>query len=157
MFPITLPRKEIEENGYPWRPKPYSSQSLLLLLFLHPDPIYCFLGNPEALYPSITDMASLRPVLPLLMVAVLIAVEERISGPSCMASGRGGEGASHPDDLKVMMVADLLLLGSDASYADTFFRDSFTSKFFRVIIASCTVVADLSKAVCSLISSTGIP
>ncbi|XP_064938872.1 uncharacterized protein LOC135593009 isoform X2 [Musa acuminata AAA Group] len=76
-------------------------------------------------------MASLRPVLPLVMVAVLIAVEERISGPSCVASGRGGEGASHPDDLKVMMVADLLLLGSDASYADTFFRDSFTSKFFR--------------------------
>ncbi|XP_065024746.1 uncharacterized protein LOC135649823 [Musa acuminata AAA Group] len=76
-------------------------------------------------------MASLRPVLPLVMVAVLIAVEERISGPSCVASGRGGEGATHSDDLKVMMVADLLLLGSDASYADTFFRDSFTSKFFR--------------------------
>ncbi|URE38981.1 inositol [Musa troglodytarum] len=76
-------------------------------------------------------MASLRPVLPLLMVAVLIAVEERISGPSCVASGRRGDGASHPDDLKVMMVADLLLRGSDASYADTFFRDSFISKFFR--------------------------
>ncbi|RWW71528.1 hypothetical protein BHE74_00020727 [Ensete ventricosum] len=92
-------------------------------------------------------MASLRPVLPLLMVAVLIAVEERISGPSCVASGGGSEGANRTDDLKVMMVADLLLLGSDASYADTFFRDSFKSKFLRVIIASCTVVADLSKAV----------
>ncbi|KAJ8459181.1 hypothetical protein OPV22_032107 [Ensete ventricosum] len=77
-------------------------------------------------------MASLRPVLPLLMVAVLIAVEERISGPSCVASGGGREDlANHPDDLKVMMVADLLLLGSDASYADTFFRDSFKSKFLR--------------------------
>ncbi|WOL19414.1 metallophosphoesterase 1-like [Canna indica] len=76
-------------------------------------------------------MAFLRSVLPLLVVSAIFAVEHMISEPYCVVSGRGGEGASHPDDLKVMMVADLLLLGSDAGYVETRFRDSFKSKFFR--------------------------
>uniref|UniRef100_A0A453R569 Calcineurin-like phosphoesterase domain-containing protein n=1 Tax=Aegilops tauschii subsp. strangulata TaxID=200361 RepID=A0A453R569_AEGTS len=33
-------------------------------------------------------------------------------------------------DLRAMMVADLMLLGSDATYADRFFRDHVTSKLF---------------------------
>ncbi|KAL5098200.1 hypothetical protein RYX36_002527 [Vicia faba] len=35
------------------------------------------------------------------------------------------------DSLKVMMVADLLLLGSEAGYINRFFTDHYMSKFFR--------------------------
>lgn len=38
----------------------------------------------------------------------------------------------HPDDLKVVMVANLLLLGSQAGYFNAFFRNYYLSKFFRV-------------------------
>ncbi|XXG39094.1 hypothetical protein AAC387_Pa01g0145 [Persea americana] len=73
--------------------------------------------------------------LPLLLVTALIVFEERVSVPNCeivTADGRDLDGATDgPDDLKVMVVADLLLMGSDASYANIYFRDSYTTKFFR--------------------------
>uniref|UniRef100_A0A453R599 Inositol polyphosphate-related phosphatase domain-containing protein n=1 Tax=Aegilops tauschii subsp. strangulata TaxID=200361 RepID=A0A453R599_AEGTS len=60
--------------------------------------------------------------------------EDWLSTPSC--SG----GLPAPDlaagDLRAMMVADLMLLGSDATYADRFFRDHVTSKLFTVKIYS---------------------
>ncbi|XP_073010002.1 uncharacterized protein [Typha latifolia] len=80
-------------------------------------------------------MEAWKSALPLLLVAALIAMEELSSTPWCEISGEsldGGFGgdASHLDDLKVMMVADLLLMGSDATYVDLFFRDPFISKYF---------------------------
>lgn len=38
-----------------------------------------------------------------------------------------------PEDLKVMMVANLLLLGSEAGFVELYFRDYYMTKFFRVI------------------------
>ncbi|KAM3194248.1 hypothetical protein ACQJBY_070739 [Aegilops geniculata] len=69
-----------------------------------------------------------NPWLPLLLVAALLAFEDWLSTPSCS----GGEPAPDLDtgDLRAMMVADLMLLGSDATYADRFFRDHVTSKLF---------------------------
>ncbi|RWR78464.1 metallophosphoesterase 1-like protein isoform X1 [Cinnamomum micranthum f. kanehirae] len=73
--------------------------------------------------------------LPLLFVTALIVFEERVSVPNCeivTADGHDLDGATDgPDDLKVMMVADLLLMGSDASFANIYFRYSYTTKFFR--------------------------
>ncbi|KAL5546066.1 hypothetical protein UlMin_005753 [Ulmus minor] len=37
----------------------------------------------------------------------------------------------HPEDFKVMMVANLLLMSSDTSYLNSLFRDHYMSKFFR--------------------------
>ncbi|XP_038990189.1 metallophosphoesterase 1-like isoform X2 [Phoenix dactylifera] len=76
-------------------------------------------------------MATWRTALPLLLVAALVTVEDMISTPSCEISGQAGGDSSHPDGLKVMMVADLLLQGSDAGFADVYFRDLFISKFFK--------------------------
>lgn len=76
-------------------------------------------------------MAAWRAALPLLLVAALVTVEDMISAPSCEISGHADGDSSHPDDLKVMMVADLLLQGSDAGFADVYFRDLFRSKFFK--------------------------
>nr|XP_010939622.1 metallophosphoesterase 1 [Elaeis guineensis] len=77
------------------------------------------------------EMAAWRTALPLLLVAALVTVEDMISAPSCEMSGHAGGDSSNPDDLKVMMVADLLLQGSDAGFADVYFRDLFISKFFK--------------------------
>ncbi|KAK3128765.1 hypothetical protein QOZ80_6BG0466040 [Eleusine coracana subsp. coracana] len=68
-----------------------------------------------------------NPTLPLLLVAPLFAFEDWLTTPTC--SGAPPE-APASGDLRVMMVADLMLLGSDASYADRYFRDHFMSKFF---------------------------
>ncbi|KAG1366492.1 putative metallophosphoesterase 1 [Cocos nucifera] len=76
-------------------------------------------------------MAAWRAALPLLLVAALVTVEDMISAPSCEISGHADGDSSHPDDLKVMMVADLLLQGSDAGFADVYFWDLFRSKFFK--------------------------
>lgn len=83
-------------------------------------------------------MVAFRAALPLLIVASLIVFEERISIPSCeiMTVDRPGDlnqnqFSDDPSDLKVMMVADLLLTGSDASFTNLYFRDSYTTKFFR--------------------------
>ncbi|KAM0856241.1 hypothetical protein ACQ4PT_049245 [Festuca glaucescens] len=67
-----------------------------------------------------------NPYLPLLLIAALLAFEDWLSTPSCS----GGSPALHPasGDLRAMLVADLMLLGSDATYADRFFRYHLMSK-----------------------------
>ncbi|KAK1257972.1 hypothetical protein QJS04_geneDACA013311 [Acorus gramineus] len=79
-----------------------------------------------------------RTALPLLIVAALVAFEEWVSIPSCeVSSGEGGGGdpkagnLSGSEDLKLMIVADLLLMGSEAGPITAYFRDSYTAKFFR--------------------------
>lgn len=70
-----------------------------------------------------------NPALPLLLAAALLAFEDWLSTPSCS----GGLPDAHgPGDLRAMMVADLMLLGSDATYTDRFFRDHVMHKFFAV-------------------------
>ncbi|GFZ10032.1 hypothetical protein Acr_21g0006310 [Actinidia rufa] len=74
-----------------------------------------------------------RRVLPLIVIAALIIFEDRVSIPSCevvVPTGEQNVEENHPDDLKVMMVANLLLLGSEAGYRNIFFRDYYLSKFF---------------------------
>jgi ethanolamine phosphate phosphodiesterase len=70
-----------------------------------------------------------NPALLILLVAALLAFEDWLTTPSC--SG-GTPEARASGDLRAMMVADLMLLGSDASYADHYFRDHLMSKFFTV-------------------------
>ncbi|KAK7294430.1 hypothetical protein RJT34_17319 [Clitoria ternatea] len=69
-------------------------------------------------------------------IAFLLVFEDWVSTPSCklvpsanpfLQFQVGEEG----DDLKVMMVSDLLLLGSDAGFPNRFFTDYYMSKFFR--------------------------
>ncbi|GFZ10071.1 hypothetical protein Acr_21g0006700 [Actinidia rufa] len=77
-----------------------------------------------------------RRVLPLIVIAALIIFEDRVSIPSCevvVPTGEQNVEENHPDDLKVMMVANLLLLGSEAGYRNIFFRDYYLSKFFAII------------------------
>uniref|UniRef100_A0A0D9WNF2 Calcineurin-like phosphoesterase domain-containing protein n=1 Tax=Leersia perrieri TaxID=77586 RepID=A0A0D9WNF2_9ORYZ len=62
----------------------------------------------------------------LLLVAALLAFEDWLATPTCS----GGSTVPASGDLRVMMVSDLMLLGSDASYADRFFRNHFMSKLF---------------------------
>lgn len=86
----------------------------------------------------------MRRILPLIIIGVLIVYEDRISIPSCAVvpganpeEGHVDEQYYHlhndddDDDLKVMMVANLLLLGSEAGYFNLFFRDHYLSKFFK--------------------------
>ncbi|XP_047064660.1 metallophosphoesterase 1-like [Lolium rigidum] len=67
-----------------------------------------------------------NPYLPLLLIAALLAFEDWLSTPSCS----GGSPALHPasGDLRAMLIADLMLLGSDATHADRFFRYHLMSK-----------------------------
>jgi len=67
-------------------------------------------------------------VLSVIGIAFLVIFEQRISTPVCNNHVEEAEA----DELKVMMVADLLLLGSEAGYINRFFRDHYMSKFFRV-------------------------
>ncbi|XAR62179.1 hypothetical protein NMG60_11016840 [Bertholletia excelsa] len=71
-------------------------------------------------------------LLPLILIAALVVFEDRVSNPSCKVVPAGEQlaGEDHPDDLKVMMVSNLLLLGSEAGYWNIFFRDYYLSKFF---------------------------
>ncbi|XP_047322251.1 metallophosphoesterase 1-like isoform X2 [Impatiens glandulifera] len=76
-----------------------------------------------------------RRVLPLIVVAALFIYEDRATIPSCKLVPAAGESADgqkdHPDDLKVMLVSDLLLLGSDSGFWNTIFTDYYMSKFFK--------------------------
>ncbi|XP_030481300.1 uncharacterized protein LOC115698229 isoform X2 [Cannabis sativa] len=79
-----------------------------------------------------------RPLLSLTLVLALIIHEEWISAPSCKTvlnheseSEFGFTQENHPDDLKVMMVANLLLTGSDSTFLHRLFSDYYMSKFFR--------------------------
>ncbi|KAK2999379.1 hypothetical protein RJ639_023944 [Escallonia herrerae] len=82
---------------------------------------------------------ALRPLLILFIVTVaLLAYEDRVAIPSCNVVPGGGDfdeghvhGEDRPGDLKVMMVANLMLLGSEAGYKNTLFRDQYLSKFFK--------------------------
>ncbi|CAM0913685.1 unnamed protein product [Alopecurus aequalis] len=67
-----------------------------------------------------------NPYLPLLLLAALLAFEDWLSTPSCSGGSPAPDPAS--GDLRAMMVADLMLLGSDATYADRFFRGHVMSK-----------------------------
>ncbi|KAI9200813.1 hypothetical protein LWI28_013520 [Acer negundo] len=74
-------------------------------------------------------------VLPLIVVTSLIVYEEWVSAPSCKSlpglDHRQHDPVPDSDDLKVMMVADLLLLGSEAGFVNRYFRDYYMAKFFR--------------------------
>ncbi|KAI3949325.1 hypothetical protein MKW98_023262 [Papaver atlanticum] len=83
-------------------------------------------------------MFAWKSLFPLILVIGFIIFEERISIPSCeeeiISNGedivRDEEGG--PDDVRVMMVANLLLMGSDdAGYINSYFRYSYMAKFFR--------------------------
>ncbi|KQK18914.1 metallophosphoesterase 1 isoform X2 [Brachypodium distachyon] len=67
-----------------------------------------------------------NPWLPLFLVVALIAFEDWLSTPSCSGGSPAHDPAS--GDLRAMLVADLMLLGSDAMYADRFFRNQIMSK-----------------------------
>ncbi|KAI8550456.1 hypothetical protein RHMOL_Rhmol06G0107800 [Rhododendron molle] len=72
-------------------------------------------------------------LLPLIPIVVLVIFEDRVSIPSCAVVPDMGQQyveEDHPDDLKVMMVANLLLLGSEAGYTNILFRDYYLSRFF---------------------------
>ncbi|KAK2998959.1 hypothetical protein RJ639_023225 [Escallonia herrerae] len=82
---------------------------------------------------------ALRPLLILFVVTVaLLAYEDRVAIPSCNVVPGGGDfdeghvhGGDRPGDLKVMLVANLMLLGSEVGYKNTLFRDHYLSKFFK--------------------------
>ncbi|KAM0971744.1 hypothetical protein FF1_019636 [Malus domestica] len=77
---------------------------------------------------------SWKPLLPLIAISSLLVYEEWVSTPSCKTTPTPNIPEPipehHPDDLKVMLVADLLLLGSDSGYFNHLFRDYYLSKFF---------------------------
>lgn len=72
-------------------------------------------------------------VLSVIGIAFLLIFEQRISTPVCNNHVEEAEAEAEADELKVMMVADLLLLGSEAGFVNRFFRDHYMSKFFRVL------------------------
>ncbi|XP_058085584.1 uncharacterized protein LOC131233026 isoform X2 [Magnolia sinica] len=80
-------------------------------------------------------MVAWKSALPLLFAAALIIFEERVSVPSCKIVSVDRNDSSkiqkNGEDLKVMMVADLLLTGSEAGYTSLYFRDSYMAKFLR--------------------------
>ncbi|KAI3996389.1 hypothetical protein MKX01_026857 [Papaver californicum] len=82
-------------------------------------------------------MFAWKSLFPLVLVIVLVIFEERISIPSCKEEIISNEedfvrDEERPDDVRVMMVANLLLMGSDdAGYINSYFRYSYMAKFFR--------------------------
>ncbi|MED6160752.1 hypothetical protein PIB30_054326 [Stylosanthes scabra] len=71
-------------------------------------------------------------VLSLVAIASLLVFEEWVSTPACnLVPFEDPKFEDDPEDLKVMLVADLLLLGSDSAYFTLFFRDYYMAKFFR--------------------------
>ncbi|KAF5191481.1 Metallophosphoesterase [Thalictrum thalictroides] len=85
-------------------------------------------------------MVAWKSTLPLIIIIGLVIFEERVSIPSCKIVPRddGNEIEEVVDndrevdsELRVMMVANLLLMGSEAGYMNMYFRDSYLAKFFR--------------------------
>ncbi|KAL5556958.1 hypothetical protein UlMin_039194 [Ulmus minor] len=75
-----------------------------------------------------------RPLLLLTIVSALIIHEEWVLAASCTIitdSNLNEFVEEHLEDLKVMMVANLLLMDSNAGYLNILFRDHYMSKFFR--------------------------
>lgn len=79
----------------------------------------------------------------LILIFALVIYEEWVSIPSCKLVPTSTTDLEldldHPDDLKVMLVANLLLLGSDSPFFNSNFRDYYLSKFFRVFSLFCTI------------------
>ncbi|XP_039053223.1 metallophosphoesterase 1-like [Hibiscus syriacus] len=79
-----------------------------------------------------------RSLMPVIIISSFIIYEEWVSFPSCKvlpstaySPDKQVGNEDSPEDLKVMMVADLLLLGSEAGLANLYFRDYYMSKFFK--------------------------
>ncbi|GMN45295.1 hypothetical protein TIFTF001_014482 [Ficus carica] len=82
-----------------------------------------------------------RPLFSLILVSALIIHDEWVSTPSCetqtllptsnLDDSESESMEDHSEDLRVMLVADLLLLGSDSGFLNRIFTDYYTSKFFR--------------------------
>lgn len=83
-------------------------------------------------------------VFSLIAIASLLVFEEWVSNPACKFVPTTNDnnndtlkdvqfGEVDPDKLRVMLVAELLLLGSESGYVNHFFRDYYMAKFFRVI------------------------
>ncbi|XP_042513234.1 metallophosphoesterase 1-like [Macadamia integrifolia] len=83
---------------------------------------------------STRKMVAWRSFLPLILVGALIVFENWVSIPSCEVVPNNQPvdvSVEDSEELKVMMVANLLLLGSEAGYMNLYFRDSYMAKFFR--------------------------
>lgn len=116
-----------DRGGQQWRNHIYSSKTLNFSDL-------SYTRNLGHLISNAAEMIAWRPVLPLIVFFILIIYEERVSTPSCeVIPGTDVEeyGEEDPEDLKAMMVANLLLLGSEAGYTNVYFRDYYLSKFFR--------------------------
>lgn len=77
------------------------------------------------------EMGSWRSFLPLLAIIPLIIYEEMVSIPTCVTLPHHSDYSPTPTDVTVMLVADLLLMGSEAGYMNLIFRHSYMTKFFR--------------------------
>ncbi|KAK8370940.1 hypothetical protein V6Z12_A01G211400 [Gossypium hirsutum] len=85
--------------------------------------------------------AAWRSLLPVIMISIFMVYEEWVSFPFCKllpsttySPDKHVENVDDSlEDLKVMMVANLLLLGSEAGFVNLYFRDYYMSKFFKVI------------------------
>lgn len=95
--------------------------------------------------PNKTTMVLLfpwKPLLSLLLFLSLFFYEHWISIPSCNIVPNTDlnqqehdvveEENDNDEVLKVMLVANLLLLGSDTSFFNLYFRDYYMSKVFKV-------------------------
>ncbi|KAG8660400.1 hypothetical protein MANES_02G154800v8 [Manihot esculenta] len=81
-----------------------------------------------------------KSLLPLLLFGFFFLYEDWVSTPSCtIVPSRTHTGREYnvvkeekpKEDLKVMMVANLLLYGSEAGFFNQYFRDYYMSKFFK--------------------------
>ncbi|KAK8315141.1 hypothetical protein V6Z12_D01G220200 [Gossypium hirsutum] len=80
-----------------------------------------------------------RSLLPVIMISIFMVYEDWVSFPSCKllpsttySPDKHVENVDDSlEDLKVMMVANLLLLGSEAGFVNLYFRDYYMSKFFK--------------------------
>lgn len=95
-----------------------------------------------------------RSLLPVIMISIFMVYEDWVSFPSCKllpsttySPDKHVENVDDSlEDLKVMMVANLLLLGSEAGFVNLYFRDYYMSKFFKVKFSFCNLCLLLSYA-----------
>ncbi|KAF2291521.1 hypothetical protein GH714_025099 [Hevea brasiliensis] len=82
-------------------------------------------------------------LLPLLLFGILFPYEDWVSTPSCTIVPTTAypnqeyvvdKEDNTEEDLKVMMVANLLLYGSEAGIFNQYFRDYYLSKFFMYLL-----------------------
>ncbi|KAL5703935.1 hypothetical protein ACHQM5_022426 [Ranunculus cassubicifolius] len=81
-------------------------------------------------------MISWKSMFLVLIVLGWVIFEEIISIPSCKIVVRDTKIEdvkvdSEEEEIRVMLVANLLLMGSEASYMNMYFRDSYMTKFFK--------------------------